>query len=144
MGCCGDTQQGPTGPDNEPQAGDVLAQSQWHGNRQERGRVTGRIYPRTSFPKLMYVSASDVDAAPQHWKRVTSPTQAANGVILQPSYAAQSNTPWQDTANAIFGGGTPAQPVSNPIEYKPNVTGRKKADVIKSAQEWVKVEGDLE
>lgn len=142
MGCCGDNTQGPTGPTNEPQDGDILAQAQWQGNRQERGRVTGRLYPRTSFPKMMYVAEADVMAAPMHWKRVNSPTQASNGVILQPQYKS-GGVPWQDTVNALFGGGQPQAP-SQPVEYKPHTTGRKKADVLAKAQEWSKVEGSLE
>jgi hypothetical protein len=146
MGCCGDSSQHPTTPTNEPQDGDILAQALWQGNRTERGRTTGRLYPRTSFPKMLYVNEGDVNAAPHLWKRIMTPMQAANGVVLQPAYKSTGN--WTDiaqsVANAMFGAGAPAQPVANPIEYKSNVTGRKKADVIKSAQEWVKVEGDLE
>lgn len=143
MGCCGDSTQGPTGPTNEPLDGDILAQALWHGNRQERGRATGRLYPRTSYPKMLYVSADDVNAAPQHWKRVNSPVQAANGVILQPQY--QPDGHWQDTMNALFGGGQPQAP-SQPVEYKPHVAGRSKKAVLEQAQkqEWTKVEGSLE
>lgn len=137
MGCCGDTKPGPTGPDNEPETGDVLAQALWHGNRVERGRATGRLYPRTSFPKLMYVAEADVNAAPQHWKRVTSPTQAANGIILQPAYAPQA-TPWQDIANAMADVAQVRPAPSQPIQYKPNRTTVTK----KQAAEWVKIEGN--
>lgn len=143
MGCCGDNTQHPITPTNEPQEGDILAQALWNGNRIERGRATGRLYPRTSFPKLMYVNPQDVDAAPHLWKRQTDPMQASNGVILQPAYKPDTGVPWQQTANAIFGGGTP-QPVSQPIVYNMNVPGRKKSDTVKDIQEWVKVEGDLE
>lgn len=132
MGCCGDTAQGPTGPSNQPQSGDVLAQAQWQGNRQERGRATGRLYERTSFPKTVYVSPDDIAAAPQHWKRVANTAQAATGVVLQPQYAPVSD--WQHMANAVFGGGTPAQPAGQSIEYKPNRTQRDKAQTVKGMQ----------
>lgn len=144
MGCCGDSTPGPVGPDNEPLEGDVLAQAQWQGNRQERGRATGRLYPRTSFPKMLYVAEADVHAAPMHWKRVNSTVQASNGIVLQPQYKPVGN--WQDVASAIFGGGQPA-PQATMTEYKPHTTGRKKADVVKAAQssqEWTRVEGSLE
>jgi hypothetical protein len=141
MGCCGDSTPGPTGPTNEPLEGDVLAQALWHGNRQERGRVTGRLYPRTSYPKMLYVSEADVQVAPQHWKRINSPQQATNGVILQPQYASEGN--WQDVADALFGGGSVA-PQSKPVEYKPHGVGRSKKDVVATAQEWTRVEGSLE
>jgi hypothetical protein len=131
MGCCGDNTQGPTGPTNEPMEGDILAQAVWHGNRVERGRITGRQYPRTSFPKVLYVAKADVDAAPMHWRQVNSPAQASNGVILQPQYQPAGN--WQDVANALFGGGQPQAP-SQPIEYKPNTPGLSKAAVLAKAQ----------
>lgn len=142
MACCGDSTQGPTGPTNEPLEGDILAQAVWHGNRQERGRATGRLYPRTSFPKMLYVDKEDVEKAPMHWRAVNSPMQAANGVILQPQYKA-GDVPWQDTVSALFGGGQP-QPAPTPIEYKRHDTGLKKANVVAKAQEWTKVEGSLE
>lgn len=141
MGCCGDSTPGPVGPTNEPQEGDILAQAQWSGNMQKRGLSTGRLYPRTSFPKMMYVAEADVKEAPMHWKRVNSPMQAANGVVLQPQYQSAGN--WQAMADALFGGGMP-QPQSQPIEYKPPTVGLKKGAVVAKAQEWTKVEGSLE
>lgn len=141
MGCCGDNTQLPPTPGNAPQDGYVLAQAQWHGNRTERGRVTGNLYPRTSHPHLMYLDPRDVDAAPHLWKRITTPMQASNGVVLQPAYKSSDAGDWKDVANAIFGGGQP-QPQATPIEYKLNAPGRKKADVVKQAQEWAKIEGN--
>jgi hypothetical protein len=141
MGCCGDNTQLPPTPGNEPQDGWVLVQAQWHGNRTERGRVTGTLYPRTSHPHLMYLDPRDVEAAPHLWKRVQSPQQAANGVILKPEYRPSDGN-WQDVMAGLFGGGQP-QPVSQPVEYKPNRAQTSKASVVAKAQEWVKVEGDL-
>jgi len=134
MGCCGDSTQHPLTPDNEPESGDVLAQAQWQGNRRQLGLATGRMYLRTSYPKLLYMAPADIAAAPHMWKRVDAPLQASNGVVLQPQYAAQSqDMPWQQTMDAVFGGGQPQTP-SKPIEYKPNTPGLKKADVLKKAQ----------
>lgn len=142
MGCCGNNDQHPLTPENEPESGDVLAQAQWHGNRRQLGHASGRLYPRTSYPKLLYVHPEDVKNAPHFWKAVQSPMQASNGVILQPQYAAQSSAmDWKDTVNAIFGGGQAPQPPSKPIEYKPNTPGLKKGDTLKKAAEWTKVEG---
>lgn len=132
MGCCGDNTPGPIGPTNEPQPGDVLAQAQWHGNRVERGRVTGRLYGRTSYPKTMYVAKDDVLAAPQHWKQINDIAQASNGVILQPGYTPEPS--WQDTMDSVFGGGSAPAQASQPIEYRPNTTGRSKKDVLAKAQ----------
>lgn len=139
MGCCGDKTQHDLKPENEPQDGDVLAQAQWSGNMQRRGLASGRLYKRTSYPKLLYIDPRDIAAAPHHWKEVSTPMQAANGVVLQPQY--KSTGDWQSTANAIFGGGTQPQPVQAPVEYKKHVSGRSKADTIKAAQEWTKIEG---
>lgn len=145
MGCCGDPTPGPTGPDNEPQLGDVLVQAQWQGNRVERGRATGRLYPRTSYPKMLYVAEADVEVAPQHWKRIAAPVQAASGVVLQPQYQPVSD--WQAVAGALFGGGQP-QSQAQPVEYRPHNAGKSKKTVIAQAQtasqEWTRVEGDLE
>ena len=140
MGCCGDSTQHDLKPENEPEDGDVLAQAQWSGNMQRRGLASGRLYKRTSYPKLLYIDKRDIQAAPHHWKEVATPMQAANGVILQPQYQTNSSTPWQQTAEAIFGGGQP-QPVQAPIEYKPHTSGRSKAETVKKAAEWTKIEG---
>jgi hypothetical protein len=150
MGCCGDSTPGPVSPGNEPQDGDVLAQALWGGNRKEVGRATRRLYPATSFPKLLYVNPADVAAAPHLWRRVDQPVQASNGVVLQPQYQPGDDN-WQDVAEALFGGGQPQAQPSAPVEYKPKGTARKKADVIAQTQaaapdkgEWTRVQGDLE
>ena len=144
-GCCGDPTPGPVMPDGEPPEGFVLVQAQWGGNMPKRGLATGTIYPRTSHPKYLYVDPRDAAQSPNLFKRVTTPMQAANGIILQPQYQG-GETPWQKTAEAIFGGGQPPQPPSQPVEYRPNVAGRSKAAVLQKAQEptWTKVAGDLE
>jgi hypothetical protein len=142
MGCCGDSTPGPVSPTNEPNPGDVLVQAAWQGNRVERGRATGTLYPRTSFPKMLYVNEADANLSPHLFRRVTSPQAMSNGVILQPQYKPVQN--WQDVVSAVYGGGQPAQAPSQPVEYKPNISGRKKADIVAKAAEWTKVEGDLE
>lgn len=142
MGCCGDSTPGVLLPEGEPNEGDVLVQAQWSGNMQKRGLATGTIYARTSFPKYLYVNEADANHSPQLFKRVQSPVQAANGVILQPQYQPGDGN-WQDVANALFGGGQTPVP-SQPVEYKPHVAGRSKAAVVAKAQEWTKVEGSLE
>ncbi len=143
MGCCGDNTAGPTGPTTEPKEGDVLVQALWHGNRQERGRVTGALYTRTAFPKMLYVNEADANASPHLWKRVTSPMQASNGVVLQPAYKSNGAQAWQLSVDAMFGGGTP-QPVAQPVLYNANISGRKKSEIVQKAQEWTKIEGDID
>lgn len=134
MGCCGDNQQHPNLPGNEPQNGDILAQALWGGNRQQMGLATGRLYPRTAAPKLLYVAEADVIAAPHHWKRVNAPIEASNGVVLMPQYQSSGVNDWQKQAEFMFGGGAQAQSQppaqSTMVEYKPNTPGMKKADVL--------------
>ena len=134
MGCCGDNQQHPNTPGNEPQNGDILAQALWGGNRQQMGLATGRLYPRTAAPKLLYVAEADVIAAPHHWKRVNAPIEASNGVVLMPQYQSSQTNDWQRQAEFMFGGGAQAQSQppaqSTMVEYKPNTPGMKKADVL--------------
>jgi hypothetical protein len=142
MGCCGDTTQHPLTPENEPSDGDVLAQALWNGNARKMGLSTGRLYPRTSYPKLLYVSPLDIAAAPHQWKRIDAPLQAANGVVLMPEYKSNPDVPWELAAAAIFGGGMPAPQPQSPIEYKPHANTRKKGETIAKAQGWTKVEGD--
>ena len=130
MGCCGDSTPTPLTPENEPLPGDVLAQALWQGNARRLGLTTSRLYPRTSFPNILYVSPQDIAAAPHHWKAITEPLQASSGVILQPQYAANTQD-WRQTMYAIFGGGPTPQAPSKPIEYNPNTAGLSKGDVLK-------------
>lgn len=70
MSCCGVEASLSTEPLNTKEEGDVLVMALWKGNRQERGRASGRWYPRTSFPHRLYVNEHDAKAAPQLWQRV--------------------------------------------------------------------------
>lgn len=69
MACCGETQ-----PDEGPLDGGhpdgVLAQAIWMGNRIERGRVTGFMYPRIGNGHTTIVHPADIDARPDLWRRV--------------------------------------------------------------------------
>jgi hypothetical protein len=71
MACCGDSEPMDSGPINEPLPGDVEAMATWMGNRQERGRATGRLYPRAGNGKIMFVNPKDIEASPQLWTRTT-------------------------------------------------------------------------
>ncbi len=89
---------------------------------------------------MLYVNAADADAAPHLFKRVTAPQAMSNGVILQPQYQPIAN--WQDVVKTVYGGGVqPVEAPPAPIEYKPNVPGRSKSQIIQKAQGWTKVEG---
>lgn len=68
MACCGEnTDQTPI---NERTSGTILVQTLWAGNRQQRGSVTGALYPRAGNGALMWVDARDVDHAPHLWLEV--------------------------------------------------------------------------
>lgn len=68
MTCCGNNVDidVPTVGDQQP--GDVEAMSLWLGNRQERGKATGRLYPRTGNGKRVWVDPRDVAARPDLWR----------------------------------------------------------------------------
>jgi hypothetical protein len=70
MSCCGGNIDMEVPPAGERQEGDVLAVALWGGNRQERGRITGRLYPRTGNNKRAWVNPRDAEAAPHLWKVV--------------------------------------------------------------------------
>lgn len=69
MACCGrDEPTVITG--DVRQEGDVLARALWRGNRVVMGRVTGRHYPRTSFPNTVWVNPQDIQADAASWALV--------------------------------------------------------------------------
>lgn len=70
VGCCGQAPVLDTRPQGKKQAGDVLAMALWGGNHVERGRATGRRYPRMSYPKVAWVSPHDIKKSPRLWRRV--------------------------------------------------------------------------
>lgn len=68
MSCCGEYN-----PHDDPAVGDradgdVLAVALWGGNRKERGRISGRLYPRAGNGAHMWVYASDIEASPHLWQ----------------------------------------------------------------------------
>lgn len=69
-GCCGADSVDNRIPIGERQAGDILAQALWGGNRVEHGRATGRHYARLSFPRTTWIDPRDAAAAPHLWRPV--------------------------------------------------------------------------
>lgn len=135
MGCCGDNHPIDTNP-GEKMDGDVLAQAQWQGNRRERGTHSGRLYPRASFPKVIYIDPLDIAKRPDLWKRVSS-VQTVTNPVLQPGYQRQPAS-LQSAANMAFGGGQPA-PQDTPVQssdwdYKPVENTRTTTDILKIAR----------
>lgn len=149
MSCCGDGPNLDTAPAGDKQPGDVLAQATWGGNRTERGRITGRMYPRTGNGKQVWVDPRDVDAAPQNWRRVETPIPTrlpvpqpvigpkASVTVLEPELepveGAQGVGDWlvsqptptelRDIAAAMVGSvkPPPPQPVE-PVAVRPDVS----------------------
>lgn len=68
LACCGSDTVINEGPIGERQDGDVLAMARWMGNRTERGRATGRRYPRSGNHKRVWVDPRDVAASPSLWE----------------------------------------------------------------------------
>ena len=151
MGCCGVDYETPI-PMNEKQAGDVFMIANWAGNRPYTGHVTGRRYGnRVGNFRAFWIAEDDAKADPSSWRKATTTEVERN--ILHPQYQKQEvipgpsapNEDWKIVADAYFGGGQAAPIQSSYVEYKPNVPGRKKADVVAKAQERKKIEGrDLE
>lgn len=71
MGCCGDYEEQVILPTGQKQEGDVLARALWAGNRREIGRATGRIYPRTSYPKTEWVDPRDIAHSRHLWQETS-------------------------------------------------------------------------
>jgi hypothetical protein len=70
MGCCGPNVPVDMVPANDQQPGDVLVMATWGGNHIERGRITGRMYPRTGNSKTLYVHPADQQARPDLFRLV--------------------------------------------------------------------------
>jgi len=60
MGCCGKPAQVDYAPKNEKFEGAVLATATWQGNRTVVGKYSGRKYPRTAYPKQIWVDRRDL------------------------------------------------------------------------------------
>jgi hypothetical protein len=74
MACCGDKNGFDPGiPIGERQPNDVKAQALWGGNLVEHGRISGRHYPRMSYPKTTWVDPRDVEQSPNLWRQVDEP-----------------------------------------------------------------------
>lgn len=101
MSCCGggtpDT--GLDIPIGERQPGDVLAMALWAGNLQERGRITGRLYPRSGNNKQMWVAPQDIGARPDLWRVVEPEIETAqpDGLNLIADYF-RTPAPYQPEA----------------------------------------------
>lgn len=80
MGCCGNNETIVETPVGERLEGDLLAQALWGGNRMERGRASGRLYPRTGNGKVVWVDPRDVAARPDLWRAV----EIADDTALEP------------------------------------------------------------
>lgn len=127
-GDCGDSPNVDMPPVGDQLAGDVLAQAIWGGNRVERGRISGRSYPRTGNGKQVWVDPRDADASPHMFRRVELPLPPAIPVMSGPRTvdiidAGAPVTELREVARAMFPGlqPPPPQPVE-PVTVRPNVS----------------------
>lgn len=113
-------------PAGERLDADVLAIALWSGNRIERGRSTGRLYPRAGNGAQLWVDPRDVDAAPQLFARVIDMPPAvepAPASGLNPDFAQLTTYLGQ----RMNGAAVPAKPVmpapvyAAPAQGKPDV-----------------------
>jgi hypothetical protein len=73
MGCCnkpGSTVKTPMGA---KQPGDVLVQVLWKNKTNWEGPITQRLYPRTKWPRMIWVDPADAHAAPNRVRKVETP-----------------------------------------------------------------------
>lgn len=107
MSCCGEDEAMEIPPTGETFEGAVLAMALWQGNRTERGRATGRPYPRLSYPRTTWVDPRDIEAAPNLWRAVNANGQSP---IPQARPVVQINRPngVQQVGNRLFANVTPA------------------------------------
>lgn len=105
---CGDCGEIPddvrNAPSNAPLPGDVLAETLWAGNRQERGRASGRLYPRTGNSRRLWIDPRDIDAAPHLFSRV----------IETPPPVTDADLEFMRFARHAIGGNTPSVQAPEP------------------------------
>lgn len=116
MGCCGDDPKD-VKPVGERQPGDVLARMRWHGNRKEHGTITGRMYPRGSFPATAWIDPRDAADMPDLWTVVDRPVDQSQGITTLEHLATlgMATIPQRPALQP-----DPPAPVS-PVEIKPDI-----------------------
>ncbi len=122
VGCCGGDAQ-VVAPMGEKQEGDVQAMALWHGNRSEYGRITGRMYPRISYPKTTWVDPRDVVQSPILWKKLEAqPVDRREGLtqVSQIAQIAMAGVKQQPAIRPEFLSGVDITPPV--VNAKPNVS----------------------
>lgn len=74
MGCCSEPAK-PKPELDRAAPGLVLARPRWGGNRQERGSVTGYLYPRVDKSVVIEVDPRDAAARPDLWDVIARPRE---------------------------------------------------------------------
>lgn len=92
VSCCGDPNTMEITPQGEKQEGDVLVQALWQGNREERGRVTGRRTPRTSWPKTFWFDRRDAEATPNLFAIVPQVAPLSRPLLIEPAISEVVDT----------------------------------------------------
>lgn len=92
MGCCSEPAK-PKPELDRAAPGVVLARPRWGGNRQERGNVTGFLYPRVDKFSLIEVDPRDAAARPDLWEIVARPQSVQVQAPLAPQPWVTPPTP---------------------------------------------------
>lgn len=108
-GCGGETDVIDNTPNGEQFEGAVLAQALWGGNQSQRGRITGRQYPRTGNGKRLWVDPRDIDAAPHLFARIVE----LPGKPQESDFQKWARGAMQHVV------GTPSQPEILPVQSAP-------------------------
>lgn len=73
MGCCNKPESTVKTPMGDKQPGDILVQVLWRNKTNWEGPVTQRLYPRTKFPRMIWVDPQDARVAPNKVRKVETP-----------------------------------------------------------------------
>lgn len=138
MACCGDEEGMSIPPVGEKRDGDVLAMALWAGNRQERGRISGRIYPRTGNGRTVWVNPADAQIRPDLWRIIPDEPayEAPQVTIVTPKKENRTNIPPRTAQGAVGLGqmvfGNPA--VVEPVKVQPAAVAPDFRRVIDTAR----------
>jgi len=141
MGCCGANMVVNTGPFNEKQANDVLAQA-WGSKILLIGCSTGRIYPHVGYGEFVWVDPADIWAEPERLTAapVEAPAveqsfvDAVGEVMLSQTQQALRSVPAGASSKPglgaiVYSDGEAKQPIAaNPATKVNTILGKIKFD----------------
>lgn len=130
MACCGGIHRTAMNTIGEKLDGDVLIQALWGGNRNYRGKATGRLYGRLSHPARFWGSLADAQADPTQLQVIDTDYMIQDTEFIEDEVlvvdSADENA--QMTIGKAMGLSTVQAPKKGGTDVKPNikkVTGKK-------------------